>query len=100
MPDEEPVVWPEDPAEGDAHPEEAEPASPAAAESDWPATFDEALKQSQAQQEPAPASEAPAAAAEAHDYPTQPSLPAVPAKTVPPEPAQPSPVEQDAPVLG
>src|SRR5579885_931477 len=78
MPDEEPVVWPVDPAEADSNSDENEaPATPAPAESSWPTTFDEALKQARAVQEPE------AAVPETDEHPTQPSMPAVPARTEP-----------------
>src|SRR5579864_7821789 len=96
MPDEEPVVWPDDPVEGDSAAADAHPAN--SAEPAWPSTFDDALKQSQAASEqpaapaPAPAVMAePAAAEPTHEYPTQPSMPAVAvAKTEPPAPAEPA----------
>ena len=92
MPDEEPVVWPDDPVEGDSA--TGDPEAARSEPSDWPASFDEALKQSQAIQEPgaaapqraAAAAPAPAVAAN-NEYPTQPSMPAIAAKTVPPEPS-------------
>ncbi len=97
MPDESPVVWPEDPIEADTRAAEAEPEPEAtpkpapAPESSWPATFEEALKESQAAQgapAPAPAtSPAPAAMQvdpSGNEYPTQPAMPAIPAKTSPP----------------
>src|SRR5581483_4075160 len=78
MPDEEQVVWPVDPVEADPNSDETEAAAtPEPAASDWPATFDEALKQAQAVQEPA------AAEPVADDHPTQPSMPAIPERSDP-----------------
>lgn len=97
MPDEEPVVWPDDPVEGESTTGEPEPAK--STPSDWPASFDEALKQSQAMQEPTAA--APAAptpdASPTNEYPTQPSMPAISAKTVPPQPSTAPEVAKTAP---
>jgi len=109
MPDQEPIVWPDDPIEADTAAAEAEPAK--ATEPSWPTTFEDALKQSQAASEDpvvAPLAE-PAAPAPTNEYPTQPSMPAITAakteppapaetaKTVPPEPAA---TEEVQPVLG
>ena len=102
MPDQEPVVWPDDPVEGDSPAEAAEPAKPLD-ESSWPASFEEALQQSRAQQEPA--TPPPGAVAPINEYPTQHSLPAIPAKTQPPAPAEPlktvppEPAEAEEPVI-
>jgi hypothetical protein len=105
MPNEETVVWPEDPLEADARAAEAEPEPPSVAhpapapQSSWPATFEEALKESPeapataARAGAAPAPETNAAAVVppgASDYPTEHAMPAMPAKTVPP--AAPAPV--------
>ena len=84
MPDEEPVVWPDDPAEPESHQDESEQAGAPAASpsSDWPGSFGEALRQAQAVQEPHP----PAPEPVNDDPATEPSMPALTAKTVPPEP--------------
>jgi hypothetical protein len=88
MPDEETVVWPDDPAEDDGRAEDLEAASPSPTPSDWPATFEEALKQSRAEQEPVAH-----AAQEPDEPPTEHSMPAVTAKTAPPETAKTVPPE-------
>src|SRR5947207_11886791 len=92
MPDEEQVVWPEDPIEADTRAAEAEPeptVQPHAVTRSWPGSFEEALKQSQASSNDVAAAEAPAPAAArpeaaSDDHPTQPTMPAISAKTVPP----------------
>jgi len=106
-------VWPDDPVEADSG-GEAEPAK-TSSDPSWPSTFEDVLKQSQAASEPAataPApAQAPAASEPVNEYPTEPSMPAIPAakteppaaaagvaKTVPPEPAATE--EEPQPVLG
>jgi len=79
MPDSDQVVWPDDPAEGE--PAEAEPEMEPTVGTHLPATFEEALKEARAASEPAPL---PVSRTDSHEFPTQPAMPAIPARTQPP----------------